>query len=245
MEKIRGVSLVELSIVLLIIALLVGIVAGGQSIQKSSELRGIISQVEDFRVAIDSFYEKYDSLPGDMSDAHTYWDDGANGTCGTATQCNGDEDGSIEWSATANDNETFRAWQHLSLAGLTSMSYNGLGNQGTPDINIPATKRTPGGFFLMTFTDSTNEVNGTYLEVAGFSSTTRPQNKLLTPVEAFTIDEKMDDGVADSGFALGRYSHNGTSWQTATCLSGTSPNRTYNRARSDIECVLFFKVNTK
>jgi prepilin-type N-terminal cleavage/methylation domain-containing protein len=104
----RGMSLVELSIVMVIIGLLIGAVVGGLSVKKSSELRSIITQIDQFRVAISGFQDKYGDLPGDMPDAHSYWDNGSNTVCGTSAECNGNGNGAIEFQSSNTDNENIR-----------------------------------------------------------------------------------------------------------------------------------------
>ena len=59
MKRESAFSLVELSIVLVILGLLVGGILGGQSLIKAAELRSITSDIESYRVAVNSFKIKY------------------------------------------------------------------------------------------------------------------------------------------------------------------------------------------
>ena len=60
MEKLRqGFSLVELSIVLVILGLLVGGVLSGQSLIRASELRKYTTSADKYKTAILSFRDKY------------------------------------------------------------------------------------------------------------------------------------------------------------------------------------------
>lgn len=241
----RGLSLVEISVVLVIIGLIVAAISGSSKIKQASELRSVITDIEQFRAAIEGFDAKYRDLPGDMPDAHSYWDNGSNGICGTAAQCNGDGNGSIDLSTTANDNESYRAWQHLELGGFVDGGYTGLGggdgDQADPGVNAPATKRPGGAYHIRTHTNDTHTMAGTNIAAGGFLANEWSAEKLFTPAEAYSIDEKMDDGIADSGKVKGRYYYNG-SWQTTTCLSGAYPNRDYAKTREDVECIMFFDV---
>jgi prepilin-type N-terminal cleavage/methylation domain-containing protein len=61
-----GFTLIELSIVLVIIGLIVGGVLVGQDLIKAAEVRATISQVEKFNTAVNTFYGKFGYLPGDV-----------------------------------------------------------------------------------------------------------------------------------------------------------------------------------
>ena len=65
-KKQIGFTLIELSIVLVIIGLIVGGVLVGRDLIKSSEIRAQLSQIEQFRTAMNSFRIKYNALPGDI-----------------------------------------------------------------------------------------------------------------------------------------------------------------------------------
>jgi prepilin-type N-terminal cleavage/methylation domain-containing protein len=64
-SKKSAFSLIELSIVLIIIGLLIAGITGGASLIKSSELRSVMSEAKSYQVAVNSFYTQYDSYPGD------------------------------------------------------------------------------------------------------------------------------------------------------------------------------------
>jgi len=69
----KGFTLIELSIVLVIIGLITAGIIGGQSLIHSAQIRSVISDVDRFRVAIATFEMQYDSLPGDLVNAKEYW----------------------------------------------------------------------------------------------------------------------------------------------------------------------------
>ena len=66
----RGFTLIELSIVLVIIGLIVGGVLVGQDLIKAAEVRAQISQIEKFNTAVRTFQGKYGYLPGDIPDPY-------------------------------------------------------------------------------------------------------------------------------------------------------------------------------
>ena len=64
---VNGFTLIELSIVLVIIGLIVGGVLVGQDLIRAAYIRAQISQIEKFNTAVNTFYGKYQALPGDMN----------------------------------------------------------------------------------------------------------------------------------------------------------------------------------
>ena len=170
-------SLVELSIVLVILGLLTGGILGGQALIRAAELRSISSDVAKHTAAIHSFRDKYFALPGDMPNAVRFWGnqaggtaDGVDATCqmldrdnpatGSAT-CNGNGNGMIGAYANLTDAgnfETFRAWQHMANAGLVEGSYAGVtdsdinayltGPGVRPGWNVPRSKLSNAGYAL-------------------------------------------------------------------------------------------------
>ncbi len=66
-SKKSAFSLIELSIVLIIIGLLIAGVTGGASLIKSSELRAAISEARGYAVAVNGFFAQYNALPGDYT----------------------------------------------------------------------------------------------------------------------------------------------------------------------------------
>jgi prepilin-type N-terminal cleavage/methylation domain-containing protein len=58
-------TLIEMSIVLVIIGLIVGGVLVGQSLISAAAVRAQISQIERYQTAVNAFRDKYSGLPGD------------------------------------------------------------------------------------------------------------------------------------------------------------------------------------
>jgi prepilin-type N-terminal cleavage/methylation domain-containing protein len=114
-------TLLEMSMALVIIALIIGGILVGQHLIRESELRSVLTQKNKIVTAINTFEQKYDCFPGDCPNATTYF--GTAATCppqrftlptGTLT-CNGDGDGRVNAPASV---ENWLLWQHLDDAGL-------------------------------------------------------------------------------------------------------------------------------
>ncbi len=66
-------SLVELSIVLVIIGLIVGGVTVGQDMIENAKMKATIKKINEYSVAITTFKDKYFYYPGDLVNAWDYW----------------------------------------------------------------------------------------------------------------------------------------------------------------------------
>lgn len=186
----EGFTLVELSIVLVVIGLIIGGVLMGQDLIKSAETRALISQVQRYNVAVNSFIGKYNAIPGDFSEAQLY-------LSSTAGQGNGDgiigDNTAVPTDLSATNNaELAYFFQHLSLANLIDGSFDGTTTHIILNTNFPATKSNRGG--IIVYGDSLG-VN--YYHIGLENNPTGTQintTNNLTPTTAMNIDQKIDDG---------------------------------------------------
>lgn len=124
-----GFSLVELSIVLVILGLLTGGILGGQALIRAAELRSVSTEYTKYTTAVYTFRDKYFALPGDMTNASAFWTvadgdgSGRDIPCRTAMRvsttngtCNGNGDGILNQVVNIDEAHTF--WNHLFRAGL-------------------------------------------------------------------------------------------------------------------------------
>jgi prepilin-type N-terminal cleavage/methylation domain-containing protein len=181
----NGFTLLEMSVVVLVIALLTAGIISGKELIRQSQLRAILQEYDRYVQGVKEFRDKYQELPGDMPTAQTIWgvdnDSGANpcpnnvysATAATTTStCNGNGDGMIghctnDFGATsgscANPNEIWRAWQQLSIAGFIEGRYTGRtggassSTQATPGLNVPKSKFAAGGWTLVHYLNVANQ----------------------------------------------------------------------------------------
>ncbi len=226
-----GFTLIELSIVLVIISLIVGGVIGGKALIHSAELNSITIDVNRFKTAIHTFNLQYDALPGDFSEASSYWpttcvDSGAN-------TCDGNGDNIISGGGASR--EAWRVWQHLYLAGLIKDAMTGGSNFYVAE-NSPESKLNGAAFAFYYGSDNSyypsshNIKMGSY-ELGGI------YGAILKPKDAYLIDKKSDDGLAIRGTVMsGRAGGVGV---PANCNSGAN----YLLSINETSCRIFFEVN--
>ena len=246
-SKKSAFSLIELSIVLIIIGLLIAGITGGASLIKSSELRSIMGEARGYAVSVNSFFTQYDQYPGD---ANINVGSNCSGTC------LGDRDNKIEF---VNDNTTtftegWDAWLDLKDIGaidlaLTAPTSLVLPTAMVPNTNFPGSKiKGAGWLFDYNTTASQNIVvlTGTTLladttnKVLFGSGTTVRSTAVISAPDALSIDSKIDDGVANSGNVLA-IQPNATA---GSDCNGATPGATYTVAHDSKKvCALSFRVD--
>lgn len=242
-------SLVELSIVLVILGLLTGGVLSGQSLIRASELRAIPIQLAEIQSSVMTFKEKYFALPGDMTNATSFWGTMSTGACpnasGTGTQtCNGNGNGSIDW--VAGDNvEPFLFWQHIANSQLINGIFNGRWG-GAFSTSNSLTSKLPNTFWysqdygtqsIADIDDFDGQYNNTIV-LFGLNTL------FLTPSEMWGIDKKIDDSKPATGKVLSKESDgvgcNSVAASNAVSLASTAA---YNLSNDTLACSNIFFTN--
>lgn len=208
-NKQRGFTLVELSIVMVIIALLAGSIFAGQAIIDASKIKSTVSQIEEFQSGFNVFVDKFSAYPGDFSRAERF--------LGAPATMIGNGDSHTVWAdvqvggtAGSEPAEGPLAWYHMKLAGLVSGQYGNdpqwmIDANAIPGTVVPYAKiGADGGGFYMNY-DSTVQEMGNHLGLGHYDATTLGMNNhpLLTGKQAFDIDKKLDDSFPRTGLVRG------------------------------------------
>lgn len=259
-KHITAFSLVELSIVLVILGLLVGGVLSGQSLIRAAELRSISSDFQRYTTAAQTFRDKYFSIPGDMRNATQFWGRlNGNADCATNTTpasavaapgvCDGDGNGSLPASVAANQSgESFQFFRQLALAGLIEGNYSGLsGAAGTRQLvagtNAPRGKISNSAWYVeqFNFMDGTGFAwagqYGNPLIYGGVEAADINENPILKPEEAWNIDTKLDDGKPALGNVRDYRIMSGCHTQNTQALAATTE---YALITTSAQCHLVF-----
>ena len=222
-----GFSLIELSIVIVIIGLIMGGIMTGRSLIKNAELMSIGNDVERYRQSVAGFQQQFTELPGDFTRAAAIW--------GTGT-VSGNGNGIVNGSG-----EDLRFWQHLALAKMIDGQFTGL--SGMPasyiqaGVNVPATRYKNGAVsfqYLGTQNAHSWYFNDTYGHIYYLSNGTG--DRLVTAEDAKNLDRKFDDGLVASG-TIKPFRHN----ISQNMLCATSDESDYDVKNEAVRCQLLFK----
>jgi prepilin-type N-terminal cleavage/methylation domain-containing protein len=228
-SKRSAFTLIELSIVLIIIGLLVAGVTGGASLIRSAQLRSVMSEARGYNVAVNAFVVQYNELPGDYGVV-----------IGSSEK--GNQNDQINYIDMTSDDkviyEGVNAWSHLQGSGTIDESLTIPKDVLTPKVpnaltigtHIPdsqfdglgwvfdyaGTKIGPTYSAGYLQEDSVGYIEDRNVVIATGPLKTLDSNKLaddlteeghkhveavgaMTPTDALSIDAKLDDGDPANG----------------------------------------------
>lgn len=217
--KQKGFSLVELSIVIVIIGLIVSSVLVGQDLVRGAEIRALVADYERFNQAGATFRERFNGLPGDRRTSGTYGF-GAAATEGTLSTNGVSEDGILQDLNDAqadNSGEFVMFWNQLAESDLLAGAYNGLAID-SEDLSdtLPQAK---GGGYWGTFSDGTDNY---YIHGATYNGAddTYATTDIISPRDLSNLEQKIDDNRPGRGIVRARDGH-ATAPLTAADSAGT------------------------
>ncbi len=254
----KGFTLVELSIVLVIIGLLIGGILIAQSMIETAKIEMLIRQIQQIDAAVANFKTRYNYLPGDAPS------DMGGPVAGTGWQGYGNGNGTLDDGSQDTDPYITPGYEHygfwVQLQNGTDFNPPKFTNNGDVHFSDPEAvfgKSSGGGKTLIeTYTLPVSHYNNYYAICAPTGVQWISANQrfpVFTPNQALAIDAKIDDGltgfpdqttytgsilaVPPSSLALsGPFSQ-----PSSGCVS-QSDNTKYNTTSSATECCLMIAI---
>jgi prepilin-type N-terminal cleavage/methylation domain-containing protein len=187
-----GFTLVEIAIVLVIIGLLLGGILKGQEMITQAKIKNVINDFNGITAAMNSYRDRYRTLPGDDNSAANRWAGafGGNGNGqfdgaaagGTAPEVYNNVPAAAPTLATPEVN---KFWWHLRLSGFVA---------GQTAVGDVASITPP--------TNSTSGLLGVQTGGMGFTSNIICTSNLPDKI-AIAVDTQMDDATSTTGQVRG------------------------------------------
>ena len=269
----NGFTLVEMSIVIVIIAIIISAVSIGSSLTKNANLRTIISEYNYYQEAIFAFNHQYGYLPGDIPIASNIWSNCDSTGSNNSNYCNGNGDGYIEITNSTGGTGPFgnsasilaegkMAWRHLTLAKMIKGNYDGVISSSWSVNSLNTYPQSSYTGLIWTF-DNSNQYSasiytpanggvGNSLSLIGYNNNGGSQNyaPALTPTDSYNLDNKIDDGLPSNGFVAASYVYQQSNHATTSCTASdaTLPvvaNNSYKLTNNNSACSIYFYFNGK
>ena len=223
----KGFTLIELSIVLVIIGLVIGGVLVGQDLIKATEVRAQIGQIEKYNTSVNTFRLKYGYLPGNIPDPYA----SQFGFQARSGNLIGNGNGIVQGNLSGylwgwvQCGEPLVFWEDLSVAVLIDGGFNSFsastncgpsGTINTTNISayLPRAKLGAGLYVYLANGTNNGGVTGNpiinnynFFMVSQATAIGAFQNQItggngISVISAYNIDKKIDDGLPLSGTVL-------------------------------------------
>ena len=215
-----GFSLIEISIVLIIVGLLIAGITGGAALIKSAELRSVMSEARGFQTSVNAFYVNTDSLPGDYN-------------VSLDSSGAGNANDQIEYA----NNENKIAFDQMVASGVYALASGvaiiGNSSAASAGTDTPGSKVKFAGWSFDYITIGGTAMNGIFfhknIDTAVVDGDISGEAQgALSGTDALSVDTKIDDGAIGTG--------------TVRSMNGDSVTCTYGSGTADI-CVTGFRVD--
>lgn len=266
--KSNGFTLVELSIVIIIIGFLIAGVSAGSALIQNSKLSSTVTTVQQLQQSISTFKARYDYLPGDIPNASSYFPSAhcqAGDTNINQDLCDGNGNGNGIYDVESGPGaigsgdavaEGIMGLQHMQDAGILTSggTYRGghfnsqgiggafmlIGENAVPSALHPNTgfQLESGNIFL---SGPFYGYTGNVIFFSGVYTNGQPGAGAVTQEEAQVIDTKIDDGYPSTGDALSYSGHPDSGPGPCTTTAGGL--LIYDVSQSNIVCTMGFKIN--
>lgn len=226
-----GFTLIELSIVLVIIGLIVGGILTGRDLINAAAQRAQIAQIDKYNTAVNTFDLKYGYLPGDIPNPYaSQFGFQTRGQYAGEGDGNGIIEGVYQNAASRNagfygeTGETATFWVDLSTAGLidggfTTATPSTIGSNVSGSglsAYMPAAKIGGGNYIYVWSGGEVSDGSGATASnginyfglgvVTGLISNAITENSTSLSVnQAYNIDKKMDDGYPLTGYVTATF----------------------------------------
>lgn len=233
----KGFTLVELSIVLVIIGLIIGGILKGQELIGNAEIKNVIAQSQGYQSSVVAFRDKYGTLPGDLVDPQNFIPNCTAAPCKPGSGTQGDGLVGETVAATYNTNvsadaENVAFWQQLAAARFIG----DIDTDGTSAAIFGSQfpSATTGGGFHVLYQAATGRHS---LRLSALPTTVAGTAGALRPDQALQVDRVIDDGRPGTGSVFTNSTISG-----ATCFAGTVT-APYLASNNNRTCNLVIELN--
>lgn len=196
----RGFTLVEISIVMIIIGLLIGGTFGGMKLVENMQVNKTVQDLKAIESAALTFKDTYGRLPGDMPNTAARLPNCTVAPC--ATGGNGNRTvgtAQLAWSAITTADENFTFWNHLQAADLLSLGVKNVADttfsEGQPESSLN------GGYRLSDITNNVGcvQFTKTFLMLTDLPDAVVTSPRGISCSALISMDRKLDDGMPYNG----------------------------------------------
>jgi prepilin-type N-terminal cleavage/methylation domain-containing protein len=220
-----GFTLVEISIVMIIIGLLIGGTFGGMKLIENMQVNKTVQDLKAIESAALTFRDTYGRLPGDMPNTAARLPSCTDAPC--ATGGNGDRRiGTPLWwvNPITDTSENFTFWHHLRAADIVSLEIKNTLDMsfGEGQPNSPMGDGLRVTDLVVTSTDGCRRWDRSLIWIQGDPSGTMGPIASTNCGQMASVDRKLDDGLPNSGVFV-----NSPQTSVGACAATTACDSTY------------------